>query len=635
MSTFYALFQRTGVPLGEGLLADLDGALAYWQPDVQGCWHGGNVVLSHAMLWNSPESQFERLPAKSRNLVITCDVRLDNREELQHSLRLTTEGDTPLTDSDLLLAAYANWGKDCPQYLLGDFAFVIWDGEVQQLFCVRDHLGVKPLYFHVSGELFFCGNDLKSMACHPAVSLELDGEAVANFLVHSLLLHKTKTLLRGIFKLPAGHWLTVTATDLKQQRYWRAQDVPKVILPNARAYAERLRELLELAVSARTRSMYRITSHLSGGIDSSSIAVLAAKKLKENGETLLAFNWLHQPGKDDDPQYHEWANSRTVAEAEEIEHYYVHIDANLIQEKMMQHTLAHGDSSGFWYEYFVRAACQKNKSRTILSGWGGDELATYHGQSYLSDLFITGKWWSCFLELLARARKGKRFFRTFVGQVYRGIILPLVPRCWYKFMPRNNNMPDGRPLFVSPEFMDAFKEEQRQETVLGMQPQPRIRRHMEAYLDHGHLQARMESWAASAVASRLEYSYPLLDRRVVEFVLGVPCQYFVHDGVGRYLFRKAMTGAVADAVLWDGVKREDVRVKRLLEMTHRACTNIVNELCANGKIDCNDEDVKALNVQLAKKMNYNDFATTRLLVEAGDSLAVILSRLNMAGDDVL
>jgi asparagine synthase (glutamine-hydrolysing) len=625
MSTFYGLLQRRGQSIDPALLTQLDEGLGYWKPDNQKMWCDRHVALSHAMLWNTPESKFEHLPVVHKNGVITCDIRLDNREELQEELTVHKVDRSTVTDSDLILAAYAHWGQECPQYLLGDFAFVIWDSIKQELFCVRDHLGIKPFYFHVTDDLFFCGNDLKAMAKHPEISTRLDDEAVANYMVNALLLHKTKTLMQGVLKLPAGHCLTVTSSMFDMDCYWHPQDVPKVKLANAKAYADKLRRLLEQSVYARMRSDYPITSHLSGGIDSSTIAILAARKLKEKGETLLAFNWLHEPGEGDDPDHYEFAHSRDIAEVEGIDHSYVYINEDDIYEKMMNHNVVHGDSAGFWYEYFVRSASRKKGSRTILSGWGGDELSTYHGQSYFSDLFISGQWRLLFHEVMQRARKRKQILRAILSILYQGVFLPLVPRRLYRFMPRNRNNPEHSPSFVKQEFTDILQKEKDKESVLGMQPQPRIRTHMEAYLQHGHLQARLESWAASAVVNRLEYMYPLLDKRVVEFILGVPAEYFMHDGVGRYLFRVAAKGLLVEEILWANTKREEQRIERLLQMSHSTFRTVVSELRVKNKKDSRYGNLDVLQNQLARSLKYHEFYDMCLLSEAGTLLTIMLS----------
>ncbi|WP_136799772.1 asparagine synthase-related protein [Desulfosediminicola ganghwensis] len=572
MSGIFATCNRNGQPIIEAKLDGVLSELSRWQPDDKGVWCNGSAALAHAMLWNTPESKLERLPDTLGQLVITMDARLDNRQELADLLNIKAHPLSQVTDSSLILVAYERWGEDCPKYLLGDFAFVIWDRSKEKIFCARDHLGMKQIYYHLTDKLFVCSNDLKTLEQHPDIPGDICDEAVANYFVHSELRHPTLTFFKRITKLEPAHFLSVTAGEIRTKRYWRPEDAPRVKFEDAETYAGKLRELLQLAVEARLRSDYPITSHLSGGLDSSTIAVIAARKLGERGEKLLAFNWLHEPTEADDPDHYEWANSRTIAEQEGIMHSYVSLSAEDIFRFLRTDSIADGDSARFWYEYQIHTAAQEIGSRTLLSGWGGDELATYYGEAYYSDLLCQGRIFTLLKEVgqIAAKQKGNSA-RRLAGNLYHLVLLPLTPRSLYRFMPRNQC--PGKPSFpfVNKDFLPLVIREAKKEAVLTMQPQPTIRRHMLANLKNGHIQSRVESWHAAALKNRLEYSYPLLDKRIVEFILGVPGQYFVDDYRTRYLFRQAAKGLMPDSILWNNSKREKNRVDRLLTLMYNAC----------------------------------------------------------------
>jgi asparagine synthase (glutamine-hydrolysing) len=154
---------------------DLEGMsliLAHRGPDGAGLWSEGAVGLGHRMLWTTQESLGERLPMVSKNgrFVLTADARIDNRPEVLAALGLTDRPDGKVSDSALILAAYEIWGVRCPERLLGDFAFVLWDRHQQTLFCARDHFGVKPLYYYYRpGHLFACASEIKALLCLPEV----------------------------------------------------------------------------------------------------------------------------------------------------------------------------------------------------------------------------------------------------------------------------------------------------------------------------------------------------------------------------------------------------------------------------------------------------------------------------------
>ncbi len=93
-------------------------------------------------------------------MVITADARIDNRNELSKLLGVEDHDNIP--DTYFILRAYEKWKEKCPEYLLGDFAFVIWDPNDETLFCARDHMGVKPFYYYLSDNLFVCASELKA-----------------------------------------------------------------------------------------------------------------------------------------------------------------------------------------------------------------------------------------------------------------------------------------------------------------------------------------------------------------------------------------------------------------------------------------------------------------------------------------
>jgi asparagine synthase (glutamine-hydrolysing) len=625
MSGIFAVFNRDGALVTDDILTAMLESISYWQPDDRGTWYQAGIALGHSMLWNTPESKQDHLPREQGNLVLTMDARLDNREELVQQLEVLSGPVEQITESEFILAAYEHWGEACPRYLLGDFVFVIWDVTKQKLFCARDHVGVKQLYFHLTDRLFVCGNDLKGVLEHPAIQRQIRPESVANYIVNHQLLSRKRTFFRAIEKLAPGHSLTVTATGVERTCYWRAEDVPRVKHTDFDACVVQLRALLERAVADRTRSGYPIASHLSGGLDSSALAVLAARRLRKKGERLLAFNWLHEP-EGEDGNHAEWTNSRKIADAESIEHHYVSLDGQALYRYMRECEPAFGNSAFFWYEYPVRAAARERGVRTILSGWGGDELSTYHGQSYYSDLFTRGKILKALQELRQVVRRGKnKSVRAMIRVLYHSVFMNYIPRRWYCFMPKNRCLPEPSLQFVKKSFLPTVQSELRRDTPLTMQPQPTIRAHMEAYWQQGHLQSRIESWAAAAFPDRLEYSYPLLDKRIIEFVLGLDPEFFVQAGTGRFIFRKALAGSLPEDILWGSAKEEPNRVQRLASLVIAAGKQFVQVKKRQAGQSRWIDERKLLEEAESIQNISMDWKSVSMLMELETSLVILLS----------
>lgn len=123
--------------------------------------------------------------------------------------------------------------------------------------------------------------------------------------------------------------------------------------------------------------------------------------------------------------------------------------------------------------------------------------------------------------------------------------------------------------------MAEINKELKKTSPAAMRPQKTIRAHMLAYWHNAHIQSRMESWAADAVINRLEYTYPLLDKRIIEFVLGTPAECFVNNGVGRYLFRSVARGLLSEEIIWSDAKLEPERIKRLASLVLASSKMIV------------------------------------------------------------
>lgn len=562
MSGVFGILNRNSKAIENETVETLQKAMSYWKPDEEYVWVDGPVALGHGMLWNTPESKYEHLPLKEDAYVLTMDARIDNRDELAKEIELPDRPLSQIGDSEFILGAYKKWGEECPKHLLGDFAFAIWDEKKQQLFCVRDHVGVKQFYYHLSDDLFLFGNDLKVLTQYPDISQKINDEAVANYIANNQLLSNKITFFEDIIKLPPAHTLVISHSIVELKCYWRLEDAPKIKLPNAEAYAKKLRELLEEAVYARMRSNYPITSHLSGGLDSSTIAVLAARKLKEKGEKLLAFNWLHEPTKEDDPVHDEWTNSKQIAEIEGIDHYYISLHSDDIYNYLQKREVAFGDTTTFWYEYQIREEMQKRNSRSLLTGWGGDEVCTYHGQSFYSDMFVKGKWNTLYHELKVKLLKTQKL-KSKISFIYYHLFILLMPRSFYCFLPKVKCVKKSYP-FIHKWFVENINKITSGYSLVS-QPNKTIREHKLAFWNNKHLQSRIESWASTSYENKLEYSYPLMDKRILEFSMCIPSEYYIKDGKGRHIYRQAIKDLLPSNILSIQKAYEKQRVEYLVK----------------------------------------------------------------------
>jgi len=210
------------------------------------------------------------------DLWLKANARIDGREELIAKLKDKLTPERSPTDAELILHAYQAWGDTCVKHLIGDFAFAIWDNRSQRFFCARDHFGVKPFFFtHISG-VFNFSRSLNELRRDPRVSDELNETAIGDYLLFGVNQDLSTTTFKDIQRLPPGHTLTVTKESITVQRYWTPELSSEVRFRDRNSYVERFSELLILAVKDRLRTD-RAAVLMSGGLDSTSVAAVACK----------------------------------------------------------------------------------------------------------------------------------------------------------------------------------------------------------------------------------------------------------------------------------------------------------------------------------------------------------------------
>ena len=207
-------------------------------------------------------------------LTITADARIDGRDELINKLkRRLTVKESP-TDTDLLVYVYEAWGEDCVKHLIGDFAFAIYDDRSRRLFCARDHFGVKPFFYALSGDKLIFSNSINEIRQDLCVSDTLNEIAIGDYLLFGVNQDLSTTTFKDIKRLPPGHTLTFDGSSVTIRRYWTASIPHEIRFPDANAYVERLSELLMTAIQDRLRTD-RVAVLMSGGLDSTSVAAIA------------------------------------------------------------------------------------------------------------------------------------------------------------------------------------------------------------------------------------------------------------------------------------------------------------------------------------------------------------------------
>ena len=503
-------------------------------------WREGPIGLAVIDFSRGPD-RHPSLPRSDDGRVLAADVRLDDPRALSRTLKGESCG-----DEDLLLAALRRWDVEAPVRILGDYAFAAWNPKRQTLLCARDALGVRPfVYVHQPGRLFGFASLPRALHGTGLVERRLDETA----LVRRVLLawHEDDTLFTDVHRLPAAHLVEVSPAGLSRRRYWqldRARAGTLRITPEDAS--QELRRVIEDAVSCRVPATGPVAAHMSGGLDSSSIAILATRRLRAESRTLFAYSFLARqrdlPSEDETPfvdairaqetdiawtPIHAPAFPRYLAARMDIDRL-LSIEGDDPENAICEHGAAQG-------------------ARVVLSGWGGDEGATFNGRGALAEAFLHGRWRHVAAEFAALQRT--RGWSP--ANICRGEILSYLTPRWLMNAQRRLRR---RPVSALRQLHDLVKLERserldsRDTETLGMRPDARVNR--VRLLASPHIAERTENWASIGARYGIAFAFPMLDRRVVEFAVSLPSALFLRGGFKRRVFRDAMEGVLPDAVRW-------------------------------------------------------------------------------------
>jgi asparagine synthase (glutamine-hydrolysing) len=273
MSAIAAVVHLLGHQLEPAVLSRVASAMEDCGPDGSGHWLAGCAGLVHHSLALTAEELGVPQPMVLRDLVGVFDGRLDNRDELIGQLINESTAASP-TDAELAVRSFDRWRHDAPRHLLGDFGLAVWDVHRRELFCARDHLGVRPLYYAVHGNVLVIATDIRGVLAHPTLPREPNEQHVAEILMDDVT-NRTDTLYEGVLRLPPAHTLSIRDGAITTDRYWDVDLVRELSYSDDEEYLAHFLELIHAATQSRLRTTAPVAIALSGGLDSSLLSGIA------------------------------------------------------------------------------------------------------------------------------------------------------------------------------------------------------------------------------------------------------------------------------------------------------------------------------------------------------------------------
>jgi asparagine synthase (glutamine-hydrolysing) len=253
-------------------------------PDGITHWSAPGVALGFCRLCTTPESLAEQQPLldEHESFVLVFAGRVDNRRALRSTLIGAGCQLRDDSDAELVLKSWILWGEHCPEQIIGDFAFVIWDIHVCRLFGARDAAGNRSLYFASGQGWFAFASEARALIASGLVDDTLNQLTLLDFIsVENDRIDENATFWQDICKLPLGHSINVTAGAVQKTRYWFPEQLAPLQFSSLAECEQAFRECLTEAIRCRLRSIGPVGAFLSGGLDSSSIVALVSRKLSD------------------------------------------------------------------------------------------------------------------------------------------------------------------------------------------------------------------------------------------------------------------------------------------------------------------------------------------------------------------
>jgi asparagine synthase (glutamine-hydrolysing) len=535
------------------LLEAMTDAIAHRGPDGSGHWHDAKVSLGHRRLSIIDVATGQQpLFNEDGSVVVVFNGEIYNYVELANELKALGHTFKTLSDTEVIVHAWEQWGTDSVSRFNGMFAFALWDQRTKTLFMARDRLGVKPLYYATTknNQIVF-GSELKSLMIHPQFDRTIQDDAVADYFALGYV-PDPKAIFSNSFKLAPAHWLLWKADTRKPtiQSYWAAQ-FTNAMTGTDEALCDELRARLKQSVKSRMISEVPLGAFLSGGVDSSAVVATMAQ-VQGTPVTTCSIGF-------DQAQFDETTYANEVAERYKTDHFARIVSAadfDLLDKLAGMYDEPFADSSAIPTLRVSQLARQR--VTVALSGDGGDE--TFGGyrryKLHLAAESVRQKLpesvrktvFGGLAKIYPKADWAPKMFRakTTFSELAQDSVAAYMQTVACVREPERNRL-------FSNHFknnLGSYDVNEQMRIVAAKGPRDALA--MIQNLDYhyylpGDINVKVDR---ASMAASLESREPLMDHTLVEWVASLPSSTKIRNGETKFLFKKAFEGHLSHELLY-------------------------------------------------------------------------------------
>ena len=559
MSGIAGIIHFDGRPVGPGQVEAMTAAMHYRGPDGINHWRRGNVALGQCMLRTTPESLEENQPLtnEDESLVLVMDGRVDNFEELRRELlgrgaMLRTRADT-----ELVLRAYDLWGEDCPDRIIGEYVFFIWDARRQRFFAARDAAGTRHFYYHAGNGWFAFASEIKGLLTLP-IDRRLNESRLLDYLVPEFDRDdEVGTFYQGILRMPAGHAMSVNAAGPRIWRWWKPGELSEQKFASMEECTDAFMDQLRVAVKCRLRSIKPVGAMLSGGLDSSSIVGLIGKEFRDEVREPLRTFSLIRADRENCP---DWNSIRAVLTADPWLHSTI-ITATKADEVWRDHvkSIAAADdpfacTNGFTYG-LIYASARTNGCGVVLDGMAGDVM--FYSFADTARFLAQSRKYRQLPALLGAY--GRHGFSGALSEVLQTLladlanrVAPDILRSTVRRRRDERRLDEGDMKLVKTEVARHYLRGKRS---LPFRTGQRVKpaNDQVAHASHftkGTISFGHELLCSQSLSHGIEPRSPFSDRRLIEFSIQMPVEAKISIPWYKHVLRAGTAGMLPDSVRW-------------------------------------------------------------------------------------